>query len=63
MKSIFYLVFKSLQWHDTNDPVAMFWKKEDFDTWIDTIQDIHEAYDVYKVKRNEDGTLEILGRI
>ena len=62
MSLVFWLVFRSRKWFDNSDPVAMFWKEGDFNDWIDKIEDIHEAYDVYEMKRNEDGTLEILRR-
>jgi hypothetical protein len=63
---LFYLVFRSPKWFDVDDtkePIAMFWKKEDFIAWVYKIGDIHEAYDVVCCKRNEDGMLEILGRM
>jgi hypothetical protein len=59
----FYLVFTSRQWYPRKQPVAIFWKEDDFNKWVEKIGDIHEAYEVYKMKRNEDGTLEMLEQI
>ncbi len=63
MDKEFYLVFTSRKWFERKSPVAIFYGKDDFDNWIDKIGDIHEAYEVYKMKRNEDGTLEMLEQI
>jgi hypothetical protein len=63
MSLVFWLVFQSPKWFTTRDPVALFWKNEDFNEWVEKIQDIHEAYDVYEIRRKEDGTLEILRRL
>lgn len=63
MDKEFYLVFTSRQWYPSKQPVAIFYGKDDFDKWIEKIGDIHEAYEVYRMKRNEDGTLEMLEQL
>lgn len=62
MSLVFFLVTNSLKWQENEDPIALFWKYEDFNDWVYKIGDIHEAFKVYECTRKEDGTLEIRRR-
>jgi hypothetical protein len=58
----FFIMTNRWKWSGNEDVVAVFWSRKEVDDWfnIHHFGDIHEAYNIRKYKRTEEGTLEFL---